>query len=138
MFKNPIDLSIGYQNIEGLHSKTFGCKLPYLKTKLIHDIEILSEAWGTCDHTKDIPGYKMMQIKPQKKSNIKKGRSSGGLIIYYKNQLHKFLKQGVITPQYVWLEIDKTIFHALEDSIKICIAYNPPEKSKYCNKDRHL
>ena len=83
--KTPIDLSIGYQNIEGIHSQNFACKLPYLQSKLIHDIEVLSEAWGACNHSKDIPGYKIVdQIDPSKKSNIKKGRSSGGLLILQK------------------------------------------------------
>ena len=134
--KTPIDLSIGYQNIEGLHSKNFACKLPYLQPKLIHDIEILSEAWGvTCNHSKDIPGYKTIQIESNKKSEIRKGRSSGGILIYCKNHLHKFIKQYDKTPQYIWLQIDKSIFHSLEEPIRLCIAYNPPSNSKYCNQD---
>ena len=129
--KTPIDLSIGYQNIEGLHSKNFACKLPYLQPKLIHDIEILSEAWGvTCNHSKDIPGYKTIQIESNKKSEIRKGRSSGGILIYCKNHLHKFIKQYDKTPQYIWLQIDKSIFHSLEEPIRLCIAYNPPSNSK--------
>ena len=71
--KTPIDLSIGYLNIEGLHTSTFGCKLPHLQSKLIHDIEVLSEAWGVCTHSKDVPGYKILaNIEPSKKTNIKK------------------------------------------------------------------
>ena len=89
---SPIDFSIGYQNIEGIHSPTFSCKLPYLQTKLIHDIEVLLEAWGTCDHNKDIPGYEKVQIDSNKKSNIKKGRSSGGILIYVKKHLYKHIK----------------------------------------------
>jgi hypothetical protein len=57
MFKTPLDLSIGYQNIDGIHSPNFDCKINYLQNKLSHDIEILSETWGNCDHDKNIPGY---------------------------------------------------------------------------------
>ena len=31
--------------------------------------------------------------------------------------------------------INKTIFHSLQESFRVCIAYNPPENSIYCNKD---
>ena len=68
MIKSPIDLSIGYQNVDGPHSKNFSCKLPYLEKKFIHDIEILAETWDSCKHNKDIDGYKIIEtIKSQKK-----------------------------------------------------------------------
>ena len=134
--KTPIDLSIGYQNIEGLHSKNFSCKLPYIQKKFIHDIEIISETWDSCKHNKEIDGYKIVDVsESQKKKNITKGRSSGGIIIYCKNHLEKFIKQCGISPQYIWIEINKVIFHSIEESIKICIAYNPPSNSDYCNKN---
>ena len=33
------------------------------------------------------------------------------------------------------MEIDKSIFFEAERPIRICVMYNPPENSKYCNKD---
>ena len=86
---SPIDFSIGYQNIDGLHTKTFSCKLPYLQSKLIHDIEVFSEAWGGCEHSKDMPGYEKIEVESTKKTNVKKGRSSGGILIYCKKHLFK-------------------------------------------------
>ena len=92
LFKTPIDLSFGYHNIEGIHS-SFGCKLPYIHSKFIHDIEVLSETWGLCSHDKNISGYKLLEkVDPHKKSNIKKGRASGGLLIYCKEKLAKYIK----------------------------------------------
>ncbi len=85
MAKSPIDLSVGYINIEGLHSKNFSCKLPYLEKKFIHDIEILVETWDSCRHDKNIKDYEVIEVKSQKKKKIVKGRSSGGLLIYIKN-----------------------------------------------------
>ena len=35
----------------------------------------------------------------------------------------------------MWLEIDKSIFFAFEKNIRLCVAYNPPDNSKYCNKE---
>ena len=134
-FKTPIDLSFGYQNIEGVHS-SFGCKLPYIHSKFIHDIEVLSETWGICSHEKNISGYKLVEkVEPQKKSNIKKGRASGGLLIYCKEELAKYITRTKKTDYYVWLNIDKSIFFNLQKSVKVCVAYNPPESSKYCNKE---
>ena len=49
--------------------------------------------------------------------------------------IEKFVRKVKITPFYVWILIDKNVFHKLDKSIKICVVYNPPENSKYCNKD---
>ena len=131
---SPIDLSVGYQNIDGLHCGNFACKLP-LEKKFIHDFEILSETWDTCKHGKDIHGYKFIEVKAQKKSKVVKGRSSGGIIIYIKTHIFQHVKKHTVTPHFIWLEIDKSIFLSLEESIQVCIAYNPPENSEYCNKE---
>ena len=94
MAKSPIDFSVGYSNIEGLHSKSFSCKLPYLQKKFIHDIEVLVETWDSCKHNKEIGGYKIINVvKPQKKKNVVKGRSSGGMIIYVKEHLFEYVKK---------------------------------------------
>ena len=135
-YKTPIDLSFGYQNIEGIHSPIFSCKLPYVHSKFIHDIEVLSETWGSCNHDKNIEGYKLIEeIVPQKMPNIRAGRSSGGLLVYCKNSLSKYIKKTKVTPYYIWITIDKSIFFNLNKSIKVCLAYNPPENSNYCNKE---
>ena len=96
VYKTPLDLSFGYQNIEGIHNKTFGCKLPLLHSKFIHDFEVLSETWGTCAHEKNVSGYKLIeQIKPLKGSDIRKGRASGGLLIYCREVLAKYMLRGL-------------------------------------------
>lgn len=135
MAKSPIDFSIGYQNIDGLHCGIFNCKLPYLEEKFIHDIEILSETWDSCKHDKNIQGYRFLEIKSQKKQKVTKGRSSGGLLIYIKNHLFDYVKKVTVTPYFIWLEIEKSIFLSQEEPIQLCIAYNPPESSPYCNKN---
>ena len=66
---------------------------------------------------------------------LKKGRASGGLLIYCKEHLVKYIKLTKKTPYYVWLTIDKSIFFNLQKSVEVCVAYNPPESSKYCNKE---
>ena len=73
-----IDLSIGYQNIEGIHDKNFNCKLQLIEKKLIHDIENLSETWGICNHSKDLLGYKCIPVNSLKKK-YQKGKSIWGI-----------------------------------------------------------
>ena len=34
----------------------------------------------------------------------------------------------------MWFTIDKSIFFDLKKSVKVCVVYNPPENSTYCNK----
>ena len=129
--KPNLNLSISYWNIEGLHDKIHGCKIPYLNKHLKSDIEILSETWGKCTHYNEIDNYDLIKIDTQKDPSIKKGRNSGGIIIYYKKYLSKQIKIIKKSINYIWIELDKSIFTKLNTNLRICIAYNPPEKSKY-------
>ena len=65
-----LNLSIGYQNIEGLHHPTLGCKLTHC-LELFNDIEILSETWTECLNCKNIctvDNYDLIKtIEPLKK-----------------------------------------------------------------------
>ena len=49
--KVAVNLSIGYQNIEGAHSSTFECKHKNC-IELFNDVEILSETWTKYTHCK--------------------------------------------------------------------------------------
>ena len=65
-----LNLSVGYQNIEGLHSNLFGCKLES-EINLTCDIEILSETWSSCKDCPNIqpPGYVLVKsIDSEKKA----------------------------------------------------------------------
>ena len=124
-------LTISYWNIEGLHDKVHGCKIPFFEKHFNSDIEILSESWGNCKHEKDINDYHLIQVESNKNKNIKKGRNSGGLLIYFKNHLLKYIKLLKKTENYVWLEINKTFLKSLDRDLYVCIAYNPPEVSQY-------
>ena len=106
-----------------------------MHSKFIHDIEVLSETWGLCTHEKNLPGYELIEnIAPQKMSGIDKGRASGGILVYCKKHLAKYITKTKKTPYYIWLTIDKSIFFHLKQSVKVCVAYNPLENWKYCNK----
>ena len=68
-------------------------------------------------------------IEPQKACGQKKGRKSGGILIYCKNYLNPFIKTFKSCPYYSWLEINKTLFNDDAENIKVCAIYSPPETS---------
>ena len=70
-------------------------------------------------------------IIPKKKLGIKKGRVSGGITALCKQFLtphKKLVRKG---DSYIWLKINKDIFHDLPKDIFLCSIYSPPENSKY-------
>ena len=133
--KQFLTFSIAYFNLEGIHDRLFQCKLEYIKNKFMHDIEIFSEVWGACPHNKEVEGYTLIEVKAQKHLGIKKGRMSGGFLIYIKKQFFSNVKAIKVTPYYVWLDIDKNLFHNANENLKLCTLYIPPDSSTYNNKD---
>ena len=132
MAKSPTNLSIGFHNISGKHSSTHGCKLGNL-VKHNNDIEILAETRSKCKKCKNtISKYEVLNcIEASKRAECKKGRASGGMLLYCKSNLkpsNKILKSSNFC---IWYEIDKSIFYNLPDNIKVCSIYSPPENSNY-------
>ena len=127
--KTHLTLSVSYINIHGLHNN-LGCKIPNLSSFLINDINVLSETW-TCNHKKDIPNFEHIELLPNKLTSKAKGRSSGGLIIYYKTYLQQHIKVIRKAKSHIWLEISKEIFYDAPNNLKICLAYIPPKESLY-------
>ena len=111
--KSLLNFTVSYWNIEGIHDKIQGCKIPYLGKYLINDIEILSETWGACDHSLDVEDYHSIKIDSNKNKQTKKGRSSGGMLIYFKHYLSNFLRVIKCSGNYVWIEIDKNFFYKI-------------------------
>ena len=123
------NFSIGYQNIEGLHSSLFGCKLNLTDFKC--DIEILAETWTSCESCKicHVPDYQLIKsIEPEKRGN--RGRSSGGLLIFCKERLKRKIKILESADKYTWLELDKSLFLS-QKTIKVCAIYSQPSLSNY-------
>ena len=129
-----LNLSIGYQNVDGLHSGLLGCKLDN-EIELSCDIEILSETWSNCENCSkaNIPGYVLVNkpIEPEKKG--KKGRKSGGIKIYCKTFLKdkNLIKVFKSTDKYVWFNVDKSLFHEWNENLKVCAIYSQPSLSAY-------
>ena len=126
-----LNLSVGYQNIEGLHSNLFGCKLES-EINLTCDIEILSETWSSCKDCPNIqpPGYVLVKsIDSEKKG--KKGRSSGGILVFCKTYLHGKVKKVKCSDKYIWFDIDNSLFDNVSQNIRVCAIYSQPVLSKY-------
>ena len=126
------NLSIGFQNISGKHCPTLGCKLSN-QIKFQNDIEILGETWSKCKKCSNVvEGYELIEfINPAKRANCKKGRDSGGLLVFAKNHISQSLKVLKKGDNRIWFEISDALFHDIPDKIKICAAYAPPENSHY-------
>ena len=133
MYGAPLPLSISYLNIHGLHG-ALGCKIPELTNILINDINVLAETW-TCDHDKNIQNFEYIELSPNKMTGKNKGRSSGGLIIYYKLHLRSHIKIIRKQKTHIWLEIDKQILLNTQHNLKVCFTYIPPEDSLYYSND---
>ena len=128
-FKNPLNFSIGFQNIEGLHSDS-ECFLSEITENINNDIHFLAETW-TCDHDKEIRGYKTVFNNGYKTPGVINGRSSGGLLLYIKENLQKYVKVLKSSAYACWLEVDKNIFLNLDQNLIISAQYSPPSNSKY-------
>ena len=116
-------VSIGFQNIEGLHNGS-GCKITAIKEGILNDIEILCEVWGCkCDINFNDINYSHYFVKPQKHTGVKNGRISGGFLILYKNYLSKNVKVLENSNNFVWIEIDKSCVTNMQNNLIIVATY---------------
>ena len=109
--KNPLNFSISFQNVEGLHNDG-ECFLSDITIDLNNDINFLAETW-TCEHDKEIKGYNHVFEKGYKTPGVTNGRSSGGFLIYIKENLYKNVKILKSSAYACWLEVDKKYFLTL-------------------------
>ena len=117
MLNNPINFTIGFQNIEGLHSEC-ECFLPEITENVKNDIHFLAETW-TCSHDKELTGYKNVFENGYKNRGIINCRSSGGLLPYIKENLFKDVKILKKFAYSIWLEVNKNIFTNLDKNLII-------------------
>ena len=129
----PLNLSIGFHNIEGLHSDC-ECLLDDIKDHINKDIMFLAETW-TCEHTKNLEGYQCFYEPGYKNPGVTSGRASGGMLVYVKNYIKNFVKILQLNPYSCFLELDKQISENLEQNLIVSAHYSPPVNSKYHHKN---
>ena len=97
-----------------------------------YDLVFLSETWLSNKETMnfDIPGFCSELIPGNKTKNTTKGRYSGGLAFYYKNNL-KNCTSIVKTNQtgILWIKVNEQLF-PFDQELYICHIYVPPTDSK--------
>ncbi|KAI4889447.1 hypothetical protein NFI96_002246 [Prochilodus magdalenae] len=131
-------LCISMWNIQGIKSSLFGYKSQ--NTEFINnikntDIIILQETWCKSDSVTHCPtNYKEIIIPSVKHTNTKKGRDSGGIIIWYKSELSKFITPLKLHKSHIWLKIKKEITDSVKD-LFLCTVYIPPSESPYYDED---
>ena len=108
------NFSIGSWNIQGLGGKT---EDEQFVSCLKYDINILLETWKGSDSNSNIEHFKILQKSRKKKLRSK--RFSGGIIIYYKSNLHKGISEVnnvTKSENRLWFKLDKFFF-----GFKMCL-----------------
>ena len=100
------------------------------------DIFILSETWlkSSLGYNIDIHGYKSFNF-PRPTKHRKARRNSGGLLLYVKPSLCKYLEIVKSYRDRIWLKLKKSPPHISED-IFLCVTYiSPLDSSSHCLYD---
>lgn len=113
-------------NVNELHRKLADTDfLDFLKS---YDIVFLSETWASEKHLTNlsIQGFESVHVFGQKNTGVKKGRLSGGLAVYYKNELKNDISTIEINNVgIIWIKNNQNIF-SFEEDLYICHTYIPP------------
>ena len=133
-------LVISSWNIQGLNASAFGSKVddPDFKQGLYEtDIQILLETWTRAQDEPSVPtGYREFSVPAQKDKNIKQGRCSGGILVWYKEELHGNISAIKKGESHIWLRISSSILTSQSD-IYLCAAYIAPAESPYFRPDTY-
>ena len=121
------NLKIGCLNIGGnARVKCFSDDI----TEIIksHDIFIIVESWlGKNDNCPKINGF--MNYRNERKRKCKARRDSGGMLIYYRQDIGKGVQKVESTlKDAIWLKLDKSYF-GLNKDLYFCTVYIPPRNS---------
>ena len=115
----------------GLGKKNLGSKLQnidFLSATNNYDFILLTEIGDHSDL--EIAGYKSFVQGSTPNQSRKGGRSSGGIVLFYKNQFHTHISIKKTTPNFMWFKIEKGFLNSTKD-ILVCGVYIPPCNSKY-------
>ena len=121
-------------NINGFSQEKFENDTFYKK----FDIFGLTETWTSKDSNINLPGYRAFTSYASK-GNRKKGRLSGGLVIYIREMLFNrgFVKRIKTTKNFIWLKLSKYAFNSDSD-IFLCLLYMPPRVKSVCPENDNI
>ncbi len=92
---------------------------------------ILTETWCRSDVSTQCPAsYSEIIVSSWKLNSIHRGRDSGGLVVWIKNDLAPFTSPVQQGKNHIWFKLDKS-FAILDKDLFICGLYIPPSDSPY-------
>ncbi len=125
-------------NIQGMFSSAFGEKITnsdFVNIVYNSDIIILLETWSRSDSKSYTPpNYRELRIPSIKQPNVKKGRDSGGIIVWFKEHLWQYIQPVKKGTTHIWIKLKKEIL-CLDEDLYLCASYIPPCESPYYNED---
>ncbi len=99
------------------------------------DIIILLETWSRLDSKSYTPpNYRELRIPSIKQPNVKNGRDSGGIIVWFKEHLWQYIQPVKKGTTHIWIKLKKEIL-CLDEDLYLCASYIPPRESPYYNED---
>lgn len=125
-------------NIQGMFSSAFGEKMTnpdFVNTVYSSDIIILLETWSRLDSKTLTPlNYRELRIPSIKMRNVKNGRDSGGIIVWFKDHLWHYIQPVKKGKTHIWIKLKRELL-CLDEDLYLCATYIPPYESPYYNDD---
>ena len=130
--------NISCWNIQGLWSSVFGLKSTdpeFLKNISDAHILVFVETWCREDTVTHCPsGYGEIIVPSIKLKTVRRGRDSGGILVWYKAELKQFITVTKKDQSHIWIKLNKKIAN-WEKDIYLCAAYSAPHESPYHNEE---
>ena len=104
-----------------------------------YDIVVLSETWLSpkSNYDLNINGYEAFHLYDNKSPNVRKGRYSGGISVYYKLELkNKIQIEEKQQSGLIWLKLCKSLFD-FDSVMFLCNVYIPPRESRLVNQQEN-
>ncbi len=127
------NLNIGGWNINGFskEKRTDQLFLDVITNKNL-DILCLSETWTKAETNNfyKLKGFCKPLHKPATKAKGKKGRPSGGMLVYFRKEIQNGIDQVKISRKHniIWFKLKKSFF-GIQKDLYICSVYIKPESA---------
>ncbi len=97
-----------------------------------YDLICFMETWSSIQTNVKLQNY-CKPLHRYRHKKRKKGRKSGGILVYFKKHLEQGIKEMPKTHEDIlWLKLDKDFF-SFSSHVYLCAAYVPPQSSQSAN-----
>ena len=129
--KDKKSISFMAWNVNGLNKKKLQDK-EFLKKIKSYKIVCLTETWTKKSSDVSIAGFTNFHIPSTSKCKSKRGRNSGGVIVYISNDIFEGISCVKQENSTIWLELEADYFGWAEN-LYLANTYCPPHSSIYYN-----